>query len=374
MKIIVTGTRGIPNIQGGIETHCEELYPRLAKLGFDITVVRRPRFINNINHANEYKGVRIKDLFAPESKKFEAITHTFLSILYARKIKADIVHIHAIGPALLTPLAQLLGMKVVVTHHGPDYDRKKWGFFAKLVLHIGEYFSAVFANELIVISRVINKSIGKYRKKGTHLIFNGVTPPKKAITTDYITSIGLEPHKYIIALGRLVEEKGFDYLIEAFNMTKGTKGYKLVIAGDADIETGYSKKFKEIAFNNNVILTGFLKGEKLNELMTHAALFVLPSFHEGLPISLLEAMSYNLDVLVSDIPANIQVDLPAGSFFRVGDTEALAQRLEEKIKNHKLNVTYNLEMYNWDKITSQVADVYKILQNDNATTSEPAFK
>lgn len=361
MKIVVTGTRGIPDIQGGIETHCEELYPRLASLGYDITVVRRPGYIKNSHAIKEYKGVKIKDLFAPRSTSLEAITHTFLAILYAKRIKADIVHIHAIGPALLTPLAQLLGMKVVVTHHGPDYNRKKWGFVAKTVLRSGEYVASVFADEIIAISAVINVLIRKYRKKDARLIFNGVNIPEKSTADDYIKSLNLEKGKYFIALGRLVQEKGFDYMIDAFASIK-QHDYKMVIAGDSDHETAYSRNLKEKALNNNVILTGFIKGEKLRELMSHAALFILPSYHEGLPISLLEAMSYNLDVLASEIPANTQVALPEDSFFKAGDIQSLASKLEEKMKFPIANTNYNLVNYNWNLIAEQVADVYNQLQ------------
>lgn len=154
MKIVVTGTRGIPNIMGGVETHCEELFPRIAAKGYDITVIRRKSYVKD--SLKEYKGVKLIDLETPKKKSFEAIIHTFKAIIKAKSLHADIVHIHAIGPALLTPVARLLGMKVVFTHHGPDYDRDKWGNAAKIMLKLGERIGTTFSNEVIVISNVIN--------------------------------------------------------------------------------------------------------------------------------------------------------------------------------------------------------------------------
>mgnify|MGYP000613934475 CR=1 FL=1 len=125
MKIVVTGTRGIPNIMGGVETHCEELFPRIARKGFEVTVIRRKSYVRDT--LSSYKGITLSDIETPRKKSLEAIVHTFRAIVRAKRLKADIVHLHAVGPALLTPLARLLGMKVVFTHHGPDYDRDKWG-------------------------------------------------------------------------------------------------------------------------------------------------------------------------------------------------------------------------------------------------------
>ena len=155
MKVVVTGTRGIPNIMGGVETHCEELFPRIAAAGHDVTVIRRSCYVGDDNHISSYKGVALKDIYAPRKKSLEAIVHTFLAVLSSRRMHADILHIHAIGPSLMTPFARLLGLKVVTTHHGPDYDRQKWGVFAKFMLKAGERMGAMFSNEVIVISHVI---------------------------------------------------------------------------------------------------------------------------------------------------------------------------------------------------------------------------
>ena len=362
MKIVVTGTRGIPDILGGIETHCEELFPRIAAKGFDITVVRRKNYVHD--NIKSYKGVLLYDIPNNNKKSFEAITHTFRAIWAAkRKIHADIVHIHAIGPAILTPFARLLGMKVVFTHHGPDYDREKWGKLAKAMLRFGERMGCTFANEVIVISNVINDIIKrKYGRNDAHIIYNGVAAPVIENNTSYLEYSGVMPGKYILAMGRFVPEKNFQTLIRAFSNLNQSE-YKLVIAGDADIEDDYSRELKSLAKSNNVILTGFVKGDQLHALLSHAALFVLPSSHEGLPISLLEAMSYNLPVMASDIPANKEVNLPSSCYFHYNE-EDLIKNLTEGLRiklNDKTIPEYNLTKYDWNTIAEQTANVYQKL-------------
>lgn len=357
MKIVVTGTRGIPNIMGGVETHCEELFPRIAAKGYDVTVIRRKSYVRD--SLTEYKGVKLIDIETPKKKSFEAIIHTFKAILKAKSLKADIVHIHAIGPALLTPLARLLGMKVVFTHHGPDYDRDKWGFAAKTMLKLGERMGTMFANDVIVISNVINDIlVRKYHRKDCHLIYNGVPEPEICDYPEYFTELGIEKGKYILGMCRFVPEKNLHHLVEAFSKID-TKGCKLVLAGDTDFEDEYSKHLKKIAREHGVVLTGFIKGKKLHSLLTHARCFVLPSSHEGLPIALLEAMSYHLPVIVSDIPANLEVGLKKDVYFQVGNIKELTDKLRKNIDQPYLPINYDMSKYNWDNIAEQVSEIYQ---------------
>ncbi|MBP3419673.1 MAG: glycosyltransferase family 4 protein [Marinifilaceae bacterium] len=360
MKIFFVGTRGIPNIMGGVESHCEELAPRLAELGYDITVVRRDSYVTQ--PLTSWRGVRLIDVASPKIKAFEAIVHTFRAINVAKREGADIVHIHAIGPALLTPYARLLGMKVLFTHHGPDYDRDKWGFMAKSVLKIGERMGVAFANRVIVISNVIKELVRrKYgRQDGVELIRNGVSAAHNIESDNFLQSIGVERRGYLLAMCRFVPEKNLHHLIEAYSRLRGDK-VKLVIAGDADFEDSYSVELKRKAKECGVILTGVVKGEKKSELLSWARAFVLPSSHEGLPIALLEAMSYSLPVVVSDIPANLEVELPSESYFRCGDIEELKLRLQNMMEEPFVSVEYNMSIYNWDKIAGDVAGVYDSL-------------
>ena len=361
MKITVTGTRGIPDIQGGVETHCQELMPRLATLGHDIVVTRRSCYVSD--SLREYKGVKLADVYAPRRKSIEAIVHTFLSVVKARFNGSKAVHIHAVGPAIMAPFARLLGLKVIMTHHGPDYERKKWGRLARFVLKTGERWGVKYSSRVIVISEVIKKRIeDEYGRKDSILIFNGVNRLEKSKSTDFIESFGLTPRKYIVVLGRFVPEKGFHDLVEAYlKVKRDFPEIKLVIAGDADHPDEYSEMLKNKALKAGAVLTGFIKGEQLNQVMSNAALFVLPSYHEGLPIALLEAMSYDLDVLTSDIPANCINELNPDDHFITGDIESLARALSLKLSKADTPRPHDLNRYDWDTIAHQTSTVYNSL-------------
>ena len=357
MKIVVTGTRGIPNIMGGVETHSEELFPRITKLGHDTTIIRRTNYVTD--ELTIWNGVKLVNVDSPKKKAFEAIIHTFRAINKAKQLGTDVLHIHAIGPAMLTPYAKLRGMKVVFTHHGPDYDRDKWGFAAKTMLKLGERMGCMFADRVIVISEVIRNLIAhKYgRTQGVHLIYNGVPQPEICDYPEYFQELGIEKGKYILGMCRFVPEKNLHHLIEAFSKIN-THGYKLVLAGDTDFEDDYSRNLKQMARENGVVLTGFIKGQKLHSLLSHTRCFVLPSSHEGLPIALLEAMSYKRSVIVSDIPANLEVSLNESCYFPCGSIEALAAKLQQNVDADYQSVDYDMSKYDWDVIARQVNEVY----------------
>ncbi len=379
MKIVVTGTRGIPNVMGGVETHCEELFPRIAAMGEDVTVIRRKSYVSD--GLKEWNGVRLVDIETPKKKSFEAIIHTFRAVNRAKKLGADILHIHAIGPALLVPYAKMLGMKVVFTHHGPDYDRDKWGRAAKTILKLGERVGCMFADDVIVISDVIRNLIKqKYgRTKNVHLIYNGVSEPEICDYPEFFEELGIKKGRYILGMCRFVPEKNLHHLVEAFSRIKNEKlkikkqgsaqadgelkskdgdEVKLVLAGDTDFEDDYSRGLKEMARKNGVVLTGFVKGRKLHSLLTNCMCYCLPSSHEGLPIALLEAMSYGVKVIVSDIPANLEVGLDKNDYFPVGNVDELAKKLEQVIRHEPQHIDYDMTKYDWDKIAKEVREVY----------------
>ena len=370
MKIVVTGTRGIPNVMGGVETHCEELFPRIAERGFDVTVIRRSNYVHD--GLKEWHGVKLVDIPSPKKKSFEAIIHTFRAINEAKRLGVDILHVHAIGPALLVPYAKMLGMKVVFTHHGPDYDRDKWGFAAKTILKLGERMGCMFADDVIVISHVIQKLIErKYgRTKNVHLVYNGVAKPEICEYPEYFDELGIDKGKYILGMCRFVPEKNLHHLVEAFvkvrdEALRGKMPFdmKLVLAGDTDFEDDYSRSLKEMASKNGVVLTGFIKGRKLHSLLTNCRCYCLPSSHEGLPIALLEAMSYGVKVVVSDIPANLEVGLPKEDYFHCGDVDELAGKLRKIVSNQCVRSNYDMSKYNWDNIADDVAFIYNEVLN-----------
>ncbi len=363
MKIVVTGTRGFPDVQGGVESHCEHLYPGLVHKGCDITVFTREPYVGSGNRT--YKGVKLIPLSCPRNKFLEAVVHTFKSVIKARQLFPDVLHIHAIGPSLFVPMARMLGLKVVVTNHGPDYMREKWSLIAKIFLRFCERMGNLFANEVITIAQNIEKDIKRQYRRDSTVIPNGVNIPQKANTDEYIKKYGLKNQKYILAVGRLVPEKGFDDLIDAF-VAGNFDHLKLVIVGDADHENQYSLDLKSKSNkNDNIVLTGFIKGQPLHELYSNANLFVLPSYHEGLPIVLLEAMSYGLSCIASDIPANKNVELSSERFFKVGDVTELVAKIRGFIHDQwtdadkEAQIDLIEERYNWGKIADQTLEVYK---------------
>jgi len=370
LKIFVTGTRGIPYIPGGVEKHCQELYPLIVKMGHQVLVATRRPYI--LTEKKTWNNVTLVHIYSPVIKSLEAIVHTFLAVLEAKRLKVDIIHIHAVGPGLMVPFAKCLGMKVVVTNHGPDYDRQKWGILAKTILRLGEYLGGKFADGIIVISGVIQTIVSKRCKKKSYLIYNGVPLPKPSKQINYLNKINVKPDKYILAVSRFVPEKGLDLLVSAFQNID--TDLKLIIVGDADHETDYSQKLKQmIDRNKNICRTGYIVGEPLHQLFSHARLFVLPSYHEGLPIALLEAMSYGLSVLVSDIPANQEINLSKDRFFNCGKVNDLEIKIKQLLKadiSEKEKSAFKLQLsqnYCWLKIAKQTVKVYEKILYANQT-------
>ena len=361
MKVAVLGLRGIPNVMGGIESHCQNLYPRLVRQGIDVTVIGRSPYLDKTQHT--YEGITIKPLWTFNSKFLETFLHTFVGVIYtALIIKPDIIHIHAIGPALFAPFARFLGLKVVVTHHGADYDRKKWNKFAKLVLKLGEKMGAKFSNSMIVVGNTLTKRLkNEYTDSPNKLVFipNGtlIGFADNASEEHLPDDIPIQPRNYILAVSRLVPEKGMHDLISAYEKSR-TK-YKLVIVGDADHDDEYAKSIRKRA-NENIIIAGKRVGKALASLYKYCSVFVLPSYHEGHPIVALEAISAGSNVLLSDIQPNKDIGLPFDCYFRVGDTDALAGKITHL---HELNLPFDksefLERYNWDNIAAQTLREYK---------------
>jgi alpha-maltose-1-phosphate synthase len=361
MRVFVLGTRGIPEIPGGVERHCEQLYPYIVAKGHEVILCTRSCYVRE--SVSEWRGIRLVHNFAPKKRSLEAIVHTFNGLLTARRYRPDILHIHAIGPSLLVPLARLLGFKVVMTNHGPDYDRQKWGRLAKGILRLGELVGSRFATEVIAISEVIAGNIRKHYRREPNLIYNGVEVQAISDRHDFLSNLGVRPGRYVLSVARFVPEKGLHDLIAAFEAMD--QDCHLVIAGDADHETSYSRKLREMAAKDErIVLTGYITGENLRQVFSHASLFVLPSYHEGLPIALLEAMSFGLPALISDIPAHLGVGLEKERYFACGKVEHLRERMrallakdltpteKETLKNEVR------EKYDWSRIADQTIEVY----------------
>jgi glycosyltransferase involved in cell wall biosynthesis len=324
---MVLGLRGIPDVQGGIEKHVEKLCPLLQRMGCDLEVIVRTPYVRR-RPSDTWNGVRLLRIWCPKSRFYETIVHSFFGVLIAAVKRPDLLHIHAVGPAVMVPLARLFGLRVVVTHHGADYEREKWGRFAKLMLRAGEACGMLLGHERIAVSQVIRRFIKHKYAVDCEYIPNGTELPELPTTQSALIKFGLQQQKYVLMVGRLVPEKRQGDLIAAFNKAR-LDGWKLALVGGSDHATDYARAIREIAAASaDILLTGVQTGLTLRELYSHAGAFVLPSSHEGLPIALMEAMSYGIPIIASDIPANLEIGLDQRYYFRVGDIEALATKLK----------------------------------------------
>ncbi|NSX53867.1 glycosyltransferase family 4 protein [Sulfitobacter sp. 1151] len=354
--IMVLGLRDIQATQGGIETHVAQLANRLAD-DFRVTILARKPYYEG---AAKNGAIHIVPLWCPQKANLETIIHSLIGVLYAAFKRPDILHIHAVGPCIVVPLARLFGLKTVATHHGKDYDREKWGQFARFILKIGERFMARFANRRIVISSSLQKELAQKYHKSFTFIPNGAPALSKSANTDFLDYLGLKPGQYGLTVGRLVPEKRQDDLIHAFLAAK-LLDVKLVIAGNADHETTYSQKLRGLAIqSDDIVLAGFVTGENLRQLFSHARQFILPSSHEGLPIALLEAMQYELPIVASDISGNLEAALDQDFYFPVGDIDALTQKLERAFSKPRAVIDWSAQLskYDWDLIAEKTARVY----------------
>jgi glycosyltransferase involved in cell wall biosynthesis len=363
VRIAVTGLRGIPGVMGGVETHCEELLPRVkaSNPDFAITVFARAPYIERPRY--EFRGISVVAVPSPRSVFLEAIFSTFAGIVAARRAKMDIIHIHAIGPALLSPVAKLLGLKVVVTHHGEDYNRAKWGAFSKAVLRLGERLGIKFADHVIAVAPSLGARLQRSfpnAKNRISYIPNGA-PYLPDASGNTLGKFSLVAGGYILAVGRLVPEKGLHDLVEAHAESGDSR--RLVIVGSTDHPSNYARNLIKKA-SDRVIFTGMLDRGSVRELFENASLFVMPSYHEGLPIAALEAGSCSAPMLLSDIRPNLDLDLPVHHYFPVGNTEALASGLRQSAAHYAVSEAEFRRKFDWNEIALQTAEVYrKILRN-----------
>jgi glycosyltransferase involved in cell wall biosynthesis len=366
MKIYHIGTRGIPTTQGGIEKHIEEIAPRLADRA-EITVYARSYYVGKID---EYKGVAIRRLPTFQTKHLDTILYALLASFDVLFRPRGIVHFHALGPSVFAWLPRLFGHRTVVTVHGLDWQRAKWGRFARRYLQACEGFSVRFPNATIVVSQVLKQYYREKFGREVHAIPNGIEPPVRRKAAEIREKWGLEGGDYIFFIARLTPEKGAHHLIRAFRELDTDR--KLVIAGEGLHEDRYVNELRELAAGDSrIIFTGFVGGTVLEELFGNAALYCQPSEIEGLSIALLEAMSFGNCVLSSDIPENMELVEGVGYSFRNKDVDDLRERLAqlladpealraggERAREHALG------NYSWDSVAEETWQVYRGLKSD----------
>jgi glycosyltransferase involved in cell wall biosynthesis len=354
-------------VQGGIETHARRLYPLLTRLGCDVEIVQRSAYYPRDRRPREWRRVTLSYIWSPRTPGIETAVHTLLGVFYAAFKRPDVLHLHAIGPALLAPLARLFGLRVVVTHHCADYEREKWGPFAKAILRTGERLGIGFAHLPIVVSPVLKKDVEARYGIGTTLIPNGAPMATPRRTRHTLRRFDLRPGRYVLCVARLVPEKRQLDLISAFQLARPA-GWKLALVGDIEEGNAYCDELRSKAESDrSIVLTGYQSGTPLHELYTHAGLFVLPSAVEGHPIALLEAAAYEVPMLASAIPANLAIPLPRDRYFPVGDTLALARQIKEMTRQgapastaerRALRATIRAN-YSWRKAAELTSSVYR---------------
>ncbi|TDR77813.1 glycosyltransferase family 4 protein [Paludibacterium purpuratum] len=363
MKVAIVGLRGFPQVQGGVEKHVESLSPLLVQQGVAVTVYARSPYMRHL-HQPCWQGVRLRRIWCPTGKSTETLVHTFLSVWAAFFEGHRVIHFQAIGPSFFVPMARLLGMRVVMTHHGCDYQRQKWGWLARCYLRAAEALAVRYAHQVIVISHSIQRFVDRRYGAKSVWLPNGVSAfPDHAIEPERLRPFDLPPGQFILHVGRFVPEKRHHDLIDAF-VQADLPGWKLVFVGAADHEDAYSSSVLARA-TGKVRFVGRQMPAQLLQLYAQCGLFVLPSSHEGLPIALLEAMSLGAPFLVSDIDAHTELELPAACYFPLGDVATLAQRIRQRTASPNLDRSYwaqwARERFDWCAIAERTATLYRQL-------------
>jgi glycosyltransferase involved in cell wall biosynthesis len=359
------GQKGYPPVHGGIEKHVAELAARLPAHGFAVDIYSRPHY-SHLDGDSGMPAVTVRRLRSIPTKHLDAITHSVAATFDVLRREAPIVHYHALGPGLLSGLPRWLGKRrTVVTVHGLDWQREKWGPVARGVLRVGEWASAALPDRTIVVSRALAEHYRLAHNRRVDYIPNGIGEPVVR-APERLAALGVD-RPFVLFVARLVPEKGCHLLLEAWRglPEELRTGYRLVIAGDAGFTRGYADRLRRDA-PADVLFPGYVHGPVLEEMYSNAALMVLPSMLEGLSISLLEAMSYGRSCLVSDIPPNVEAAGGHATVFRSGDVTDLRRQLAELLRDParrqalgRAAATHARAQYDWDRVAAATAQLYR---------------
>ncbi|WP_270772555.1 glycosyltransferase family 4 protein [Intestinibacter bartlettii] len=372
LKIAMLGHKRIPSREGGVEIVVEELATRMFAQGHEVTCYNRrgnhvsgKEFNANSDKVMEHKGIKLKSVPTIEKKGLAAMSSSFFAAVASAIGKYDVVHFHAEGPCAMLWLPKLFGKKCIATVHGLDHQRSKWGKFAKAYIMLGEKVAVKFADEIIVLSEGVQNYFEEKYGRETKFIPNGVNRSERVESELIIDKYGLHGNDYLCFLARIVPEKGLTYLIDAFKQVKTDK--KLVIAGgSSDTDDFAQELMKRAKGDDRIVFTGFVQGQILEELYSNAYLYTLPSDLEGMPLSLLEAMSYGNCCIVSDIAECAEVVEDKAIVFKKSNVEDLRQKIQELCDNPKIVQKYKKDAmnficnkYNWDKVVRSTLELYR---------------
>ncbi len=348
LTIAAIGIRGLPGVQGGVEMHCENIYSRMADA--HIVVYRRKPYLSELSR-RQFPNMSYVDLPSTRIKGFEAVFHTFLCVMHLAFHRPDVVHVHNIGPGMFAPLLKLLGLRVVMTYHSPNYEHKKWGAVARMILRLSEFLSLNFVDKVIFVNKFQMQKYSERIQAKSIYIPNGINRVTPSAATDFLQKHGIAAGEYVLAVGRLTPEKGFEYLVRAANELPEVR--QVVIAGASDHDTTYQELLHSLDSGHKVVFTGFTSGEDLRQLYSHAKLYALTSVNEGFPLVLLEAMSYSLPIVASDIPATHLIELEKADYFSPADVADLKRVLAAKLYQNPGKVSYPaIKDFDWQTIAS----------------------
>ncbi len=351
--IAVIGTRGFPGVQGGVEAHCARLYPLLD--GVTARVYRRRPYLTDRSRVT-IPGIEFVDLPSTRVQGLEAVLHTLLCVVHIAFHRPRVVHVHNFGPGFVIPLLRLLGLPAVLTYHSTNYEHDKWGAVGKRLLRLCEKIAMRWASRVIFVNRFVMERQPQWVQRKAVYIPNGIDPVTPATSAALLHERGIKPGRYVLAVGRLSPEKGLDYLVQACDTLPGVE--QVVIAGGSDHDDSYARLMRSHDTAGKVVFTGYVEGEMLSQLYSHARLFVLPSLSEGFPIAMLEAMSYGLPIVASDIPATRLIPLPEHSYATPASPTALAAAITATMDanatggGNPARVDYDLTPYSWPHIAS----------------------
>lgn len=370
-QVYFIGLRGFPDISGGIESHVENLVLQLQSTDLNLTCFGRHRFFRATSPTGTHRWIW---LWAPTRNGLEAFLHTLLCVIYLAFCKRGVAHVHGIGPGACSPALRLLGYRVVVTHHGYDYARSKWGPFASTCLRIGEFLALHFANDIIAVSKTVAVELAHKYQRTVHYIPNGAPQSRGTgfLTSDHVFACR---EAYFLVASRLVPEKRIEDAITAF-LSLSRTDVGLVIAGSVDVtRLNYEKFLREKAkAAPNIFFLGHVSHEILWSYMRGCLAFVSASSHEGLPIAVLEAGSQGAKLVLSKIPAHAEFELSADSYFEVGDIQELSTQMrsilmsDEATKNWRMS-SQKISEYSWESIAKQTLRIY--LKEQNIDTRVP---
>lgn len=370
LRIAMLGHKRIPSREGGIEIVVEELSTRMVNLGYDVTCYNRSgHHISgkqfDTRSLKEYKGIKLKNVLTINAKGLAAMTSSFFGAIAIAFSKCDVVHFHAEGPCAMLWIPKLFGKRCIATIHGLDHQRAKWGKFASSYIMLGEKCAVKYADEIIVLSNGVQQYFKDTYSRNTIFIPNGVNKPQIRQADLIQNKYGLKKDSYILYLGRIVPEKGLRYLIQAFKQVETDK--KLVIAGGSSDTDEFMLELKSMAQDDErIIFTGFVQGQTLEELYSNAYIYTLPSDLEGMPLSLLEAMSYGNCCVVSNISECTEVVQDKAVVFEKSSVLDLKDKLQNLCNDVGLTNTYKknaseyiCNRYNWNDVVKRTLELYQ---------------